>query len=292
MGRGRSQKTLDLVNQAREILEEIQPASVRAVSYQLFVRGLIASMAKVSTNRVGSILTRAREEGEIPWAWIVQEGRPIEAIATWQDPAAFARAVQASYRRDKWQGQPKRIIVVSEKGTVRGTLGPVLNEFEIEFLPVGGYASATRVHELAEASSDKGMLLLYLGDHDPSGRHMSDEDLPQRLARYSDDREAIEVRRIALTAPDTEALGRTLGFPATDKRADTRYQWFVRNHGRRCWELDAMNPNVLRDRVRAAILAEIDAAHWDRYVAAEEAERVSIVQTLSTWKSISGLARE
>ena len=35
-------------------------------------------------------------------------------------------------------------------------------------------------------------------------------------------------------------------FPATDKRKDPRYKWFVRNYGKRCWELDAMDPNDLR----------------------------------------------
>ena len=112
MGRGRSPKSLELVEQAREILEEIQPASVRAVCYQLFVRGVIEGMDKKSTNRVRALLTRAREEGEIPWAWIVQEGRPIESVPSWSDPAAYAKAVQTSYRRNKWAGQPKRVIVV------------------------------------------------------------------------------------------------------------------------------------------------------------------------------------
>jgi hypothetical protein len=35
---------------------------------QALHHGLIDSMAKVSTNRISTILTRAREEGEIPWA--------------------------------------------------------------------------------------------------------------------------------------------------------------------------------------------------------------------------------
>ena len=123
----------------------------------------------------GQLLTRAREEGEIPWEWIVQEGRAIERVPSWADPAAYARAVQASYRRNKWAGQPTRIIVVSEKGTVRGTLAPVLDEFEVDFLPVGGYASATRVYELAQLTrhGSRLLLLLYLGDHDPSrARHV------------------------------------------------------------------------------------------------------------------------
>ncbi len=310
MGRGRSPKSLALVREALDILEEIQPASVRAICYQLFVRGVIAGMDKGNTNRVGALLTRAREEGELPWEWIVQEGREIERLPSWDSPAEYARAVQASYRLNKWAGQPKRIIVVSEKGTIRGTLEPVLREFEVDFLPVGGYASATRVNDLAQQRDAKRpLLVLYLGDHDPSGRGMSDQDLPQRLLRYASadptDKDwdpaavehysrawGLEVRRIALTEEDTEELGEDLAFPAADKDLDPRYRWFVDRYGPWCWELDAMNPNTLRARVRGAVQAEMNTTEWARYVAAEEAERESITNTLSTWKSISGLARE
>jgi hypothetical protein len=318
MGRGRSQAGIELVHLAREILEEIQPASVRAVCYQLFTRGAIPSMDKAQTNRVGSLLTRAREEGDIPWEWIVQEGRAIEKIATWDDPASFGRAVQSSYKRNKWAGQPTTVMVVSEKGTIRGTLEPVLQEFEVDFLPVGGYASATRVKGLAEdGDPDRPLLVLYLGDHDPSGRGMSDADLPRRLLRYAiDDPEnnretkqelretndeviahelseyGIEIRRIALVAADLRALGPSLSFPARDKQEDPRYAWFVRRFGTQCWELDAMNPNDLRGRVTAAIRNELDYEAWERYVAAEQIELQSITKTLKAWKSISGLVPE
>jgi len=271
---------------------------------------------------LGSLLTRAREEGAIDWDWIVHEGRAIESIPTWDDPAAYAQATQKDYRRSRWVAQPKRIIVVSEKGMVRGTLEPVLEELEVDFLAVGGYASATRVHDLAaEASRAQPILLFYLGDWGPSGLGMSEQDLPGRLMRYAcadihgrvldrtqkrawDDPDDIrqfythgglELRRIALTRLDTEALGPDLGFPATDKKKDPRYTWFLRYERRRpawCWELDAMNPTLLRERVAAAIRGELNLVQWERYVAAEAAERESIRKTLSTWKSISGLASE
>jgi hypothetical protein len=318
MGRGRSEKSIALVDTAYEILEEIQPASVRAVCYQLFIRGLIDDMSKASTNRVSSLLTSAREEHEIPWEWIVQEGRAIESISTWDNPASYARSVQASYRLNKWAGQPKRVIVVSEKGTVRGTLAPVLGEFEVDFLAVGGYAGASRVREVAQqATKERPLLLLYLGDHDPSGRGMSDDDLPRRLLRYAPGSSAskewerklrkystdaitahsaehygIELRRIALSIEDTQALGRDLAFAASLKEADSRYAWFTEEYGAWCWELDALNPNVLRDRVHGAVRGELDLVQWERYVAAEEVERASITAALESWKSISGLAHE
>ena len=67
MPRGKTQAVIALIDTCAEILEQIQPASVRAVCYQLFVRELIKSMAKVCTNRISRHLVYAREEGIIPW---------------------------------------------------------------------------------------------------------------------------------------------------------------------------------------------------------------------------------
>lgn len=65
-GRGRSAESLQLIEAAHRILEEIQPASVRAVCYRLFVEKLIPNMSKASTNKVGTQLVYAREKGIIP----------------------------------------------------------------------------------------------------------------------------------------------------------------------------------------------------------------------------------
>jgi hypothetical protein len=234
-------------------------------------------------------------------------------VATWADPAAYARAVQASYRRNKWAGQARDVIVVSEKGTVRGTLAPVLDTYEVDFFPVGGYGSTTRVYDLAQrATAARPLVILYLGDYDPSGLHMSEVDLPRRLAFHAM-REAHAVtrgearawsnalvdryleaaglvfRRLALTRADTETLGPRVSFPASDKQHDSRYAWFVQHYGRRCWELDAMNPNELRTRVETALEAEIEPVAWARYVRAEAAERESIETIVRPWNGISGL---
>ena len=127
MPRGKALKSLRLIGAAVDILREIQPATVRAVCYRLFTLGLIPDMSKNSTNRVGVQLVYAREQGHIPWAWIVDETREAERIAQWDDPEDYARTVQRSYRRSRWNEQPWRCEIWSEKGTVRGTLAPVLD---------------------------------------------------------------------------------------------------------------------------------------------------------------------
>ena len=125
-GRGMAQRSLDLIEAMRVIAEAAQPITGRGVGYKLFAAGLIPSMARSEMQRVYRLLKEARELGHIPWEWIVDETRAIERRQTWADPAAYARCVARSYRRDFWDQQPRRVMVVSEKGTVRGVLDPVL----------------------------------------------------------------------------------------------------------------------------------------------------------------------
>ena len=53
MPRSKTAKSLALIDACAGILEEIQPATVRAVCYQLFIRYLIDSMEVRHTKRVG-----------------------------------------------------------------------------------------------------------------------------------------------------------------------------------------------------------------------------------------------
>ena len=289
-GRGRSAKSIKLVEVAKAILEVIQPATVRAVCYQLFIKGIIQNMSKGSTDAVSKQLVWAREQEVIPWHHIVDETREAERIASWNDPEEIINAAVRGYRKDYWAMQPNRVEVWSEKGTLRGTLAPVLNEFGVTFRVMHGYGSATSIYTVAQEdmNSDKPLTVLYAGDWDPSGLHMSVVDMPARLARYGGN---ITIKRIALDEIDTDEFTDLPFFQATTKAKDPRYRWFEENYGNRCWEVDALSPEVLRERIKAAILALMDVPTWNHAVKIEKAERDSMSSILSDWKrTISGRA--
>src|SRR5262249_5864115 len=126
-GRGMAQRSLDLIAAMREAARAAQPITGRGVGYKLFAAGVIPSMERAEMQRVYRLLKEAGEEGQIPWSWIVDETRELERVSTWANPASYARCVARSYRRDFWDQQPRRVMVVSEKGTVRGLLKPVLD---------------------------------------------------------------------------------------------------------------------------------------------------------------------
>jgi hypothetical protein len=272
-----------LIDAAVTILAEVQPASIRAVCYRLFTMGHIAAMTKGETNRVSSQLTWAREHGVIPWGWVVDETRAPERVNAWSDPAAFIETVQRSYRRDRWTDQPEWIEVWSEKGTIRGTLAPVLQEYGITFRVMHGYGSATALHEIAVETqrTNRPLTVFYVGDWDPSGLHMSADDLPNRLERY---RGSASIIRLALTSDDV--AGDLPWFSVESKSRDPRYRWFRDRYGDRCWELDALSPVILRERTRLHIIERIDPDAWGRADTAERAEIESLSTILNAWPGV------
>ena len=237
--RGMAQASLDLIEEMSAIAKEAQPITGRGVGYKLFTAGLIPSMATSEMARVYRLLKEARERDLIPWDWIVDETRALERVSAWDDPEQYVEAVSRSYRRDFWNLQPVRVEVWSEKGTVRGVLDPVLDSHGVGFRVMHGFSGATTVHDVAQDDDGRRLIVLYVGDYDPSGLCMSEHDLPNRLLKYEG--EHVVLRRIALLR---EHLSGLPSFPAADKKRDPRYRWFIRNFGKRCWERDALVPNA------------------------------------------------
>jgi hypothetical protein len=273
-----AQRSLDLIDAMYRLIEPVQPITGRGVGYKLFTERLIPSMATKEMAKVYRLLRIARERGDIPWEWIVDESRSLERVSAWKDLAAYGRAVARSYRKDFWVTQPRRIEVWSEKGTVRGVLQPVLDDLGVGFRVMHGFGSATEIHGVAEDNDGRPLIALYVGDYDPSGMYMSEVDLPERLDRY--DGYHVEIERVALTATQLAGLP---SFPATDKVSDPRYGWFVANYGRHCWELDAMDPNDLRDVVRRNIMALVEPTAWRQCEIVNAAEEESLRDVLSRW---------
>jgi hypothetical protein len=143
---------------------------------------------------------------------------------------------------------------------------------------VHGFNSATSTHDVAEDDDGRPLIILYVGDFDPSGVYMSEVDLPKRFMKYEGHH--ITLKRIALTPRQVRGLP---SFPAADKRKDPRYPWFVANHGHHCWELDAMDPNDLRNCVKQAIKGLIEPVAWQRCEVVNRAEQESLRTILKQW---------
>jgi hypothetical protein len=287
--RGKSTRTMELEGAIVRIVAERNPITVRGVCYALFTEGLIASMAVGETGRISRVMTAMRETGELDWTLVVDGTRLVDAITQWRDPDQIIQAAVRGYRRDNWQEQPVAIEVWSEKSTVAGVLAPVLRDLGVTFRVMRGFGSFTAVKQAAEDSHaldpDKEAVVLYCGDWDPSGLHMSEIDLPGRLERYGS-RWTFE--RIALLREDLDHLPH---FDTSTKAGDNRIDWFrsitTADPGK-CWELDALHPVDLRERVRSAITSRMDLEAWERSLRFEEVEVQSMQAFNRAWQSSQG----
>lgn len=284
--RGKAGKTLVLQQAILRIVDERHPVTVRGVCYALFAEGLISSMAVNETGRISRVMTEMREAGSLDWTRVVDGSREASRPVLWSNPDERIAYAVRNYRRDNWQEQPYHVEVWSEKSTVQGVLAPVLDEYGVTFRVMKGFGSYTAVRQAAEESIDspdgKPYVALYLGDWDPSGLYMSMVDLPARLGRYRGEWHLV---RIALLDDD---LADTPHFDSATKRTDNRFDWYLQNttaDQSKCWELDAMNPNDLRQRVEDEITSLIDADAWTRALDIEAAEVESMREFHRSWQA-------
>lgn len=287
--RGKSAATIDLERVIQAIVAERNPITVRGVCYALFTLGVLPNMSTGSTQRVSRVMTHMRESGALDWTLIVDGSRAVKRAGRWSTPDSIIRAAVKRYRRDYWQDQPTLVEVWSEKATVQGVLAPVLDEFGVTFRVMKGFGSFTAVRQAAEDSldlpDDRHAIALYIGDWDPSGLYMSEADLPRRLERYGS---TWDFQRIALVHGDLDRLPH---FATDTKSGDARARWYLDHttaDPRKCWELDAMDPNDLRARVREAIASRIDIDAWNHAIAVERTEVASMRQFYAAWQARIG----
>ena len=278
--RGMARRSLDLIDAMRRICEIAQPITGRGVGYKLFTAGLIKSMSRSEMQRVYRLLKEAREQDIIPWDWIVDESRALERRASWSDPESFSQSVIRQYRRDYWDQQSVRVEVWSEKGTIRGVLRPVLDEYGVGFRVMHGFGSATEVYNIAQDDDGRDLIALYVGDWDPSGLYMSERDLPDRLERYDGGHVGPGKDR----ARPSQLTGLP-SFPAVRQEERPALR-LVRSQPRPTMlGADALDPNDLRACVEAAILGEIEPEAWQRCKVVERAEKESLRTVMAKWRA-------
>jgi hypothetical protein len=160
-----------------------------------------------------------------------------------------------------------KIYVWCEKDALAGVLYDVTNEFDIPLMVSRGYSSITFLKDSAEYIEDRGKpaFIYHFGDWDPSGQDAAD-NIERRLREFAPDAE-IYFQKIAVTPAQIEEWDLpTRPTKASDSRAAA---WA----GGESVELDAIDPNRLRDLVRACIEQHIDRHKLAILQTAEESER-------------------
>jgi hypothetical protein len=282
-------ETLRVVEQVNEIISDYAAQNLRLTLRQLYYR-LVAARLRPNNLRsyknLGTIVKNGRMTGLIDWDFIEDRNRDLHALPTWGRPHEIVADAATSYREDLWATQNVRVDVWSEKRALAGILEDVCDRLRVPFMAVVGYDSTSAMREAAiriQRWEENGQpaVVLYFGDHDPSGEDMV-RDIRDRLRTFRCRR--FEVVKVALTRDQVEAYS----LPANPaKRSDSRFEAYSEKHGAESWELDALEPATLTALVEEHVLAHRDDDAWQVAIAAEEDRRASLVSAASCWDAVT-----
>lgn len=275
----RSQVEIDALKAALyEVTEEIKPASVRQVYYQLVSRGIIDKTEAEYKGTVCRLLAIMRKSKEMPYGWLADSTRWMRKPTTYPNLAAMLEEQARFYRRALWQTQQVDVEVWLEKDALSGVLFPITSEWDVPLMVTRGYPSLTFVHSAAEAMANTTWptYIYYLGDHDPSG-----VDIPkmvERNLREMAPEADIRFTRLAVNPDQIESMG----LPTRPtKKSDTRAAGFEGESV----EVDAIAPAALRTMIELVITSHIDDEALESELRAEQLERETLALMPERWAS-------
>src|SRR5262249_32229356 len=172
----------------------------------------------------------------------------------------------AFYRKSLWANADTYVEIWLEKDALAGVVYPVTSMYDVPLMVARGYASLSFLYSAAEYINDLDVptYIYHLGDFDPSGVNAG-EKIEETLKEMAPDAD-ITFERIAVTE---EQIAEWNLPTRPTKKTDTRSTGF----GNISVELDAIDPNRLRDLVQEAIEQHLPPEQFEVLKAAEESER-------------------
>jgi len=281
-----------IINQANDIIEEYQrkgfSLTLRQLYYQFVARDLIPNK-QTEYKRLGSIISDARLAGKIDWYAIQDRTRNLKGNSHWSSPSQIIQSCASQFKYDLWKDQDNYVEVWIEKEALVGVISSICLQLDVNYFACRGYNSQTEAwnggqrvrHQIAMG---KKVTILHLGDHDPSGIDMT-RDNDDRTKLFADDPigQDVTIKRIALNMDQVEEYNPP---PNPAKMTDSRFQGYIDEYGESCWELDALDPEVIQRLVEGEVDALRDYSKWNDAINRQQRARDLIQAVADNWEEI------
>jgi hypothetical protein len=313
-------EAVDTVRKAIAVCTEYQQRgydlTLRQLYYQFVARGWLGN-TQANYKRLGDVVNKARMAGLLDWSFIEDRTRNLEKRPHWADPAGVIDSAASSFGMDLWTDQPTRVEVWVEKEALAGVIERAADRYDCAWFACRGYVSQSEMHAAGQRlgryiEGGQNVVIVHLGDHDPSGIDMT-RDIAERISTFieqdflnahvdefdgdrvrvstlraamaerCDGRVPFEVRRIALNEDQIEQYDPP---PNPAKLTDSRAASYVSRFGDQSWELDALDPQVLDDLITEAIEDVIDLDAYEAAHAAQEDHRTLLNTTSARWSDV------
>jgi hypothetical protein len=281
----------EIIKKANEIIADYQAQGYMLTLRQLYYQFVAKQPLRVpfanniqSYKRLGSIINDARLAGMIDWNAIEDRTRNLETLPSWASPREILESCSHQFRYDRWKDQPRRVEVWVEKEALVGVVQRIANEYRLPFFACRGYVSQSETwgagqRFLAYERGGQDVVVLHLGDHDPSGIDMT-RDNYDRLYMFTE-QSNVEVRRLALNYDQVEQYNPP---PNPAKLTDSRATAYIERFGNESWELDALEPSVIAELVRSQMPDLIDWDLWEAAIEREDEARARLAKLAKNWK--------
>lgn len=262
-----SPSSLTLIDFANSIIDEYAAQgyslTLRQLYYQFVARDMIQNTVR-DYKALGEVVNNARLAGLIDWDSIEDRTRNLRRLTCWQTPAEMVHACAEQFHIDLWEGQDIRMEVWVEKEALAGVVQRAAQERDVAWFCCRGYTSQSEMHVaalrlLAYIHCGLRVIVVHLGDHDPSGIDMS-RDIESRIAgflnRHLDGEPGwFSLERIALNMVQIVEFKPP---PNPAKTTDSRFRVYRDRYGSDSWELDAMEPSYLHRIILETIDGYLD----------------------------------
>lgn len=223
------------------------PTSNRFLFYELEGkddgRGILVSKVKTGARRPDQdlidALTALREDGEVPWDWIVDETRHVESVSRAKTIAEDLREYLDVTKIDAWQWSDVRPFVICESRSLAGVLRNLCYRYGVNSTSTNGQNNGFMRTKLANSFDDQNpeqvILVLYCGDLDIGGAQI-EENTRSVLKEVC--MVPFRWERLMLT----EAQVREHGLPSI-RKTDRRYKNGKGEH--EAWECEALSQKLI-----------------------------------------------
>lgn len=261
------------------------PLSVRSVHYPLlnykFWRNVRLKLPYKNDDRsyhaTSDLITRMRLTGQIPWAAISDETRPIKTFRAFEDVRQFVRQevrnLFGGYWRNYLQSQPNYIEVMVEKNTIYNMALRVTEKFQIPTGSARGFSSIDLWHEVYDryiASEKQRLILIIVSDYDPEG-----ELIPHVAGRtLRDDFGVTDIEIIKAGVTREQITKYELPPQNFAKETSSNLDWFIERNGgdRNVYEVEALEPAAMLRDLEDMITSVLDMNLFNSEVMAENQE--------------------
>lgn len=242
---------LELIDMINTVIDDYESQgfslTLRQVYYQMVARAIIPNNER-SYKNLGNLISDARLAGLISWDAIEDRTRNLRGNSHWTNPGGVINSAAYSYKLDHWEDQKNYVEVWVEKDALIGIVGQICQQLDVNYFSCRGYVSQSEMWNAAQRlirrqNRGQHIVLLHLGDHDPSGKDMS-RDIMDRLRVF--ETYDVEFHRLALNMDQIEEYTPP---PNPTKLTDSRASGYIDKYGHECWELDALEPTVIRDLI-------------------------------------------